>query len=75
MALTVIQPDCAVCGDHLKPDMGSYCGRCQGLVCRACSRTRGRSHETVLCLNCAGTQPSGFRTTPLYRILKRMMAA
>jgi hypothetical protein len=75
MALSITQPECSVCGDHLKPHMGDYCGRCQEFVCRACSRARGLSHETVLCIECAGTCPTGFRATPLYRILKRMAAA
>lgn len=74
MALSIAQPVCAVCADrfHTRADC---CGRCNRLVCRACSQPRGRSHESVLCDHCMGMpRPAGIRASGLYRSLKRIAA-
>lgn len=74
MALAIEQTTCAVCGDRFRSQL-SCCGRCNRLVCKACARTRGRSHESVLCDRCYGApKPSGFRASSLYRSWKRLAA-
>ncbi len=66
---------CALCSDRLAQHAGCPCGRCQRIVCRACSRLRGRYHESVLCRDCTGDpKPLGFHATGLYRTWKRMIA-
>lgn len=66
---------CAVCGDRVGVRHEAECGRCHRLVCRACSHARGRTHETVLCLKCAGApEPTGWRATPVYRTWQRLRA-
>lgn len=75
MPTTAAPPFCAVCRDRFSIDTRDCCGRCNRLVCRACSRLRGRSHESVLCIECAGTpRPKGFQRTPIYRSWKRLLA-
>ncbi len=76
MALSIAaRPMCAVCGDRFGAH-ADCCGRCNRLVCRACSRQRGRSHESVLCDRCYGSpKPSGFRASGVYRSWKRLLAA
>jgi len=67
---------CPLCGDRLPPRSGEPCGRCQRIVCGACSRRRGRSHESVLCAECAGLpRPTGFRRTAFYRAWRRLAAS
>ena len=76
MSLSAAPPFCAICGDRCEIRYEDCCGRCQQMVCGACSHRRGRSHESVLCTQCAGDpQPSGLRATPFYRSMKRLMAA
>jgi hypothetical protein len=67
---------CSECGDRVIVDTGDHCGRCHRVVCRACARMRGRTHETVLCVQCAGEpKRTGLQATPVYRAWKRMKAA
>ena len=66
---------CGVCGDRFQAHVGDCCGRCQQMVCRACSRKRGRWHESVLCVSCYGApKPAGFRATFFFRAWRRMLA-
>jgi len=66
---------CSECGDRFVPEPGDHCGRCHRRVCRACSHKRGRWHETVLCVECAGDpKPTGLRATPVFRAWRRMVA-
>jgi len=76
MALSIAQSaSCAVCGDRVGTRAVACCGRCQQLVCRACARRRGRSHETVLCDRCQGAhRPGGLRSLPAYRVWKRFLS-
>lgn len=76
MAVSIAQTTCSVCRDPFAARPGDCCGRCNRMVCRACSHVRGRSHDSVLCVQCAGTQKVevGLRATSLYRSWRRMLA-
>ena len=74
MIVSISRPMCQMCGDRFQVRAGDCCGRCNRIVCRACSRARGRSHESVLCAKCDGVPPaSGFRATPAYRAWRRLV--
>ncbi|HEU4753574.1 MAG TPA: hypothetical protein VFU47_10745 [Armatimonadota bacterium] len=74
MALAHPKADCAVCGDRFVSYYEDCCGRCQRIVCRACSFPRGLSHESVLCVECHGApKPKGVRRLGLFRRLKRLL--
>jgi hypothetical protein len=75
MALSVATvAACAVCGDRVAIRKTDCCGRCQQLVCRACSHRRGRTHESVLCDPCRGARrEDGLRSLPAYRLWKRFL--
>jgi hypothetical protein len=76
MAATMMKTNCAVCSDRLRGRTVECCGRCQQLVCRACSKQRGRTHESVLCSHCLGLpRPAGLRATSPYRAWKRLRLA
>jgi hypothetical protein len=74
MALQVALSACAVCTDRFPTRAADCCARCQRIVCRACSRSRDRSHESVLCTHCAGSVGrTGLRRTALYRRWRRLI--
>ena len=65
---------CGTCGDPFPAPAGDCCGRCQRIVCRACSRVRDRSRESVLCVQCSsGSRRGGLRAVPAYRAWRRWL--
>jgi hypothetical protein len=75
LALTLALTVCAVCGDRFQ-SQGGCCGRCNRMVCTACSRPRGRSHESVMCDQCTGApRPTGLKASSIYRTWKRLAAS
>ncbi len=75
MAQTCTLRKCSLCGDRFQPRDEECCGRCQRVVCRACSRLRGMHHVSAVCRECDGKAPPvGVQSTYAFRAWRRIVS-